>query len=149
MIKNYYQILKVPRDASPDQIKRAAQSKAAEITEAYNILKDPKQRDLHDATLDEFDRRVRFIKQRNHLIYALIPLIGYFLMAVFIYYVPLELLHHIAETSVKEGTTINLIDKMTAILESYIPFIAVLLVAIGGLVAIWRFIWIRGEDPLP
>lgn len=145
MIKNYYQILGVPRDASPDQIKRAAQAKAAEITQAYAILKEPKQRDMHDAELNTFDRRIRLIKQRNHLLYALLPLIGYLLMAGFIYYVPLQVLHHIADTSAQAGAAINLTQKMADILENYIPFVAVLLVCIGGLVAIGRFVWIRGD----
>ena len=65
MSSDYYEILGVPRDASPDQIKKAyrqlamklhpdvaTEAGAAErfkkVAEAYEVLQDPKKRDLYD-----------------------------------------------------------------------------------------------------
>ena len=61
-MKNYYQTLGVNRDATPDEIKRAYRklasqhhpdkggdnSKFQELEEAYRILSDPRQREMHD-----------------------------------------------------------------------------------------------------
>lgn len=72
MIKNYYIILEVTRDASPDEIKSAYRRKAKElhpdhygenrepfqsIQEAYAVLSDPTRRRAHDETLDQEQRR--------------------------------------------------------------------------------------------
>ena len=69
--KDYYGILGVPRDASADDIKRAyrklarqyhpdinpepsAQERFKEINAAYEVLSDPKKRELHDLGGDPF-----------------------------------------------------------------------------------------------
>jgi len=67
MKKDYYEILGVPRDASPEEIKRAyrriafkyhpdrnpgdkeAEEKFKEAAEAYEVLRDPQKRAIYDA----------------------------------------------------------------------------------------------------
>lgn len=86
MIKNYYIILEVTRDASPDEIKSAYRRKAKElhpdrygenrepfqlVQEAYSVLSDPTRRRVHDATLDREQRgsipiRHRGTEHRRH-----------------------------------------------------------------------------------
>lgn len=71
MAKNYYLILDVSNDATPEQIKSAYRRKAKElhpdyygdnrepfqtIQEAYSVLIDPEQRRAHDATLGQKPR---------------------------------------------------------------------------------------------
>src|SRR4051812_10506656 len=63
--RDYYEALGVPRDASPDDIKRAyrrlarenhpdvnkdpaAEDRFKEVSEAYEVLRDPEKRERHD-----------------------------------------------------------------------------------------------------
>jgi len=65
MAKDYYDLLGLPRDAEPDQIKKAyrrlamryhpdrngepdAEERFKEVTEAYEVLRDPQKRDMYD-----------------------------------------------------------------------------------------------------
>ena len=69
MAVDYYAVLDVPRDASPDQIKKAyrrlarelhpdvnpaEEERFKEVTKAYEVLSDPQKRELHDLGADPF-----------------------------------------------------------------------------------------------
>ena len=77
-LKNYYAILGIPRDATPEQIKKVyrrlvrqhhpdinkgiSDARIKVLNEAYSILSDPQQRALYDIQLLEEIRNLRVLE---------------------------------------------------------------------------------------
>jgi len=97
--QNYYEVLNVPRDATPQQIKRAylalarryhpdvnpdaaAHERFVEIQEAYQVLSDPLKRVAYDHTLPPEPLRLATALSRTGFLNVLEPQLLYVLLSV-------------------------------------------------------------------